>query len=165
MVRLTTLSGFLAHGTLALSSALPPVAGNSELQNRATTPNRWENLGGTFASAPSLISGAPNGLDAFAVGTDGVCWCVPSYSPPFSNPLVAYPASLTFPTIPPARHRGYNGKQWGTWEALRGTYLSRNAPVPVSWGPDRLDIIAQGQDAAVWYVSPRPRWATLTPNI
>lgn len=76
MVRLTALLGFLAHGvtlvTAAPSSIKAPDKAN--LESRATTPGRWESLGGILTSAPSVVSWGTNRLDVFALGTDSACW-------------------------------------------------------------------------------------------
>ena len=77
MVHLTTLVGFLAHGlTLAASlpSPDPSTLPKSKLQSRATTPGRWESLGGTIFSQPSVVAWGSNRLDVFAIGGDSACW-------------------------------------------------------------------------------------------
>ncbi|WP_407542905.1 hypothetical protein Q0M94_24830 (plasmid) [Deinococcus radiomollis] len=56
------------------------------------------------------------------------------------------PSGLThdnpFPLLSGSTH-------WGGWESLGGVILSD--PVPVAWGPDRLDIFALGSDHALWH--------------
>ena len=39
--------------------------------------------------------------------------------------------------------------QWQGWESLGGIITSR--PSAVSWGPDRIDVVARGTDSAVWH--------------
>ena len=55
------------------------------------------------------------------------------------------PSGLTtdnpFPLLDPA--------SWGGWESLGGILIS--PPQVVSWGPDRLDVFAQGTDHALWH--------------
>lgn len=73
MVGLTTLLG-LAQG-LTLALALPAADKlDNKLETRATQPNRWESLGGTIFSRPSVVSWAANRIDAFALGGDSAVW-------------------------------------------------------------------------------------------
>ena len=37
-----------------------------------------------------------------------------------------------------------NGSRWSNWENLGGTITS--APAAVSWGPNRIDVFARGQN-------------------
>jgi hypothetical protein len=78
MVHLTTLLGLLAHGvTLATAAPSPiPPPDKPKLESRATTPGRWESLGGILTSPPSVVSWGNNRLDVFALGTDSACWWV-----------------------------------------------------------------------------------------
>jgi C1A family cysteine protease len=41
------------------------------------------------------------------------------------------------------------GPRWQGWEGLSGTITSR--PSAVSWGPNRIDVVARGTDSAVWH--------------
>ena len=68
----------------------------------------------------------------------------------FGNLLQAHfpagtPSGLTndnpFPLLGPAA--------WGGWESLGGVVTS--PPRAVSWGPDRLDLFALGQDHGLWH--------------
>lgn len=38
---------------------------------------------------------------------------------------------------------------WKGWESLGGVITSK--PSAVSWGPDRIDVVARGTDSAVWH--------------
>ena len=72
MVCLTTLLGLLAQG-LTLATALPSPdtsSAKSKLESRATTPGRWESLGGAAASPPSAVSWGNNRYDVFYEGTN-----------------------------------------------------------------------------------------------
>jgi hypothetical protein len=62
-------------------------------------------------------------------------------SPPLPEPLLI---------IPIYRHRWWDGSQWGGWESLGGVLDS--APIPISWGPSRLDLFVTGNDSAIWFV-------------
>jgi hypothetical protein len=76
MVHLTTLLGLLAHG-LTLATALPSPdtsPAKSKLESRATTPGRWESLGGAAASPPSAVSWGRNRYDVFYEGTNSALW-------------------------------------------------------------------------------------------
>lgn len=46
-------------------------------------------------------------------------------------------------TVIPAVHG------WSGWESLGGIITSR--PSAVSWGPNRIDVVARGTDSAVWH--------------
>jgi hypothetical protein len=57
-----------------------------------------------------------------------------------------HPSGLTndnpFPLLNPSAH-------WSTWEWLGGVITS--PPDAVAWGPNRLDIFANGTDSALWH--------------
>ena len=76
MVHLTTLLGLLAHGFAFVTAAPAPDTSpdKSILEDRATTPGRWEPLGGILTSSPSVVSWGDNRLDVFALGTDFATW-------------------------------------------------------------------------------------------
>jgi len=77
MVRFPTLLALLARGlTLAVAAPAEP-----SLSERATVPGRWESLGGTLTSPPSVVSWGNNRLDVFGLGTDSACW----YDEPFRS--------------------------------------------------------------------------------
>ena len=46
-------------------------------------------------------------------------------------------------------HKWWDGANWGGWESLGGILTS--PPNAVSWGPNRLDIFANGGDYATWH--------------
>ena len=41
-------------------------------------------------------------------------------------------------------HKYWNGSQWIDWENLGGVLTL--APAAVSWGPNRIDVFARGQN-------------------
>jgi len=45
----------------------------------------------------------------------------------------------------------WNGSSWSPWQSLGGVITSD--PAAVSWGPDRIDIFARGQDNGLWHMS------------
>ena len=48
------------------------------------------------------------------------------------------------------RHRSHNGVEWSSdWQNLGGSLAS--PPVAVSWGPNRLDVFAIGNDGQLWH--------------
>ncbi len=65
------LLGLLAHGLTLVTAAPAP-----SLDGRATTPGRWESLGGVLTSIPTVVSWGNNRIDAFGIGTDQACWWV-----------------------------------------------------------------------------------------
>src|SRR5262249_40249596 len=50
-------------------------------------------------------------------------------------------------------HKWWDGSHWGPsfagWESLGGVII--DDPTAISWGPNRLDIVAEGTDDAVWH--------------
>jgi hypothetical protein len=49
-------------------------------------------------------------------------------------------------------HKWWDGSSWSGWENLgspMGNGL-RSKPTAVSWGPNRIDCFAKGQDNAMW---------------
>jgi hypothetical protein len=48
-----------------------------------------------------------------------------------------------------ARGVSLPGVQWSGWESLGGRITSR--PQAVSWGKNRIDVVARGLDSAVWH--------------
>ena len=77
----------------------------------APVPNRWEFLGGLLVVPPSVVSRDRNRLDVFALNTK---------------------SELT--------HKSWNGQSWSGWSSLDSTAQLLTTPVPVSWGPDRIDV-------------------------
>ncbi len=80
MVRLTTLILTLLIHALPPATAAPAPLLNTtsppSLNLRATSPGRWEHLGGVLVTPPTAV---PFGdkikkLDVFGLGTDQACW-------------------------------------------------------------------------------------------
>jgi hypothetical protein len=96
------------------------------------SPTDWWALGGTFRSMPAAASWGPGRRDLFGVGADGQM---------LHKAFEAQRTSFSTDRWPPA----------GYWEELGGAFTSR--PSVVCWGPDRLDVIAVGNDAGMWHKS------------
>ena len=121
----------------------------------------WQNLGGSFTSAPAAIA-LDGQVHVFGLGTDysmfhrtwnGSAWIgdwerlggffssaasVVSWGPGRMD-VFARGADFTL------RHRAWEGGAWKTdWQNLGGSLAS--PPVAVSWGPNRLDVLAIGHD-------------------
>ena len=127
---------------------------------------QWENLSGTFISAPGAIERKSGMIDIFGVGLDYAMYhkflfgakrsiwerlggtfsstaSVVSFDP---NRIDVFARGADF-TL---RHRYLVGSSWlSDWENLGGSLAS--PPVAVSWGPNRLDVFAVGTDGGLWH--------------
>ena len=86
--------------------------------------SEWESLPGSNVSItePTIVSWGVNRLDIFGINlNDGALW-----------------------------HTAWDGSQWLAWESLGGSNLL--SPVAAkSWGPNRIDILALGEDNSYYY--------------
>jgi hypothetical protein len=82
----------------------------------------WQPLGGgSFASAPSMVTWGNGRLDVFVLGAN--------------NQML---------------HQTYDDNSWNqSWEDLGGTFAS--PPAVISWGPGRLDVFALGGDNQMYH--------------
>jgi hypothetical protein len=141
MVCLGSLLGLLASG-LTLATALPSA---DKLESRATQPGRWQSLGGTIFSTPSVVSWGSNRLDVFAIGGDSAVWYV--FCGPYRGILLREVVhQVNMQTT--CRHRWWDGSNWGGWESLGG--VLHTIPAAVSWGKNRIDLFSEGSDSALW---------------
>ena len=95
------------------------------MRHRAEIAGHWtdeEDLGGTCASAPAVVTWAPDAMEVFAIFPDGTLW-----------------------------NRYWDGSSWHPWESLGGSLDPSSVPAAASWGPDRLSVIARGTDGATWH--------------
>jgi sialidase-1 len=81
-----------------------------------------EDLGGTLASAPTVVAWAENQAEVFAIFPDGQLW-----------------------------NRYWDGSSWHPWESLGGELDPASTPACSSWGADRLDVFARGRDGGTWH--------------
>ena len=145
------------------------------------TPGVFDNLGGSFLSAPAAIAWQSARVDVFGVGSDRAMWqrtlTGEQWSPAWvslggsfsseasvvswaSNQLDIFARGSDF-TL---RHRAYDGVNFLTdWENLGQSLAS--APAAVSWGPNRLDVFAIANDGSLihrwWDGSIWNDWETL----
>lgn len=86
----------------------------------------WVCIGGIFSSGPSVASWRPGRLDIFGRGKDG--------------------DTFHRTHLP---DKGWEAQEdWDPQGEPGGTF--RSAPSTVSWGPQRMDVVAVGPDNAVW---------------
>lgn len=85
----------------------------------------WQSLGGAIEGDPACVASGPNRLDLFVRGLDGGCYHKWSVNGSTWEPVV----------------RGGS-----FWESLGGQIVG--TPAAVSWGPNRLDVLAQGTNGA-----------------
>ena len=85
----------------------------------------WQSLGGAIEGDPTCVAWGPNRLDLFVRGLDGGCHHKWSVNGDTWEPVVA---------------------GGGFWESLGGHIAG--TPAAVSWGPNRLDVFAQGTHGA-----------------
>lgn len=102
----------------------------------------WDDLGGTFTSAPAAASPGPNQLDVFGLGPDYAMY-----------------------------HKAWNGTAWSPqWESLGGSFLSAPAAIMRNEGQPPLfkimDVFAVGDDHQMYHLigsidvwRPGPVWS------
>jgi hypothetical protein len=131
----------------------------------------WEQLpGGVLGGGPSAVSWGEGRIDVVARGTSGQ---ILHWSWDKSNSIWYFDESLggqvlTDPAIAsqgPGRldivaegsnfklvHLWYNGFGWSPWEELGGSSLAGGAGA-VSWGPNRVDVVARAYDDSVYHTT------------
>jgi len=126
----------------------------------------WQNLGQSFASAPTVTSWALGRLDVLLQGNDhalyhdwwdGSSWNIGEN---LGGVLASAPSAASwgagridvFVRGPDGTlwHRCWNGLSWCGWEPLGGRLSA--APAVASWGPNRLDVFGRGLDGALWHM-------------
>ncbi|MFD9038713.1 hypothetical protein, partial [Streptomyces bottropensis] len=98
----------------------------------------WESLDALVTSPPAVASWGPDRLDVFALGAIGG----------------------EFPTSRGMNHLAWQGDKWWPedgWQGVGFGELFTSPPAVVSWGPERLDIFALGEDRQMlhraWHVN------------
>lgn len=81
-----------------------------------------EDLGGTLASAPTVVAWAVDQAEVFGIFPDGGLW-----------------------------NRYWDGASWHPWESLGGELDPAHVPACSSWGAERLDVFARGRDGMTWH--------------
>jgi hypothetical protein len=136
--------------------------------------NEWHGfLGTSLSSGPAAVTWGLDRIDVIWRGTDWngywMYWNGSSWSTPtvFLGPMS--PGSPTVASWGPGRldvftcrHTApgeglywayYNGVSWTGWYDLghpAGVLLDSD-PAAVSWGPDRIDVFARGDDSHLWH--------------
>jgi hypothetical protein len=85
------------------------VADDGTLRNRTETAARWtaeEDLGDTCASAPAVVTWAPDAMEVFAIFPDGALW-----------------------------DRYWDGTSWHPWASLDGSFDPSSVPAAASRPP------------------------------
>jgi hypothetical protein len=121
----------------------------------------WEDLGGTLASAPTVVPWTLAGkrrLDVFARGSDNSLqhqWFDGAWSgwESLGGTLTSAPGVASWAAgrldvfargaNNDLQHKWFDGG-WSGWEGLGGALTS--APAVMSWGPGQLDILTRGVD-------------------
>ena len=81
-----------------------------------------ETLGGTLASAPTVVAWAEGEMEVFAVMDDGELW-----------------------------NRYWDRTYWHQWESLGGELDPSWTPASSSSGGNRLDVYGRGRDGRTWH--------------
>ncbi len=114
----------------------------------------WQNLGGTFTSAPAAIFWKGDRVDAFGLGTDHALYTKTSHAGRWPQDWTRLGGTFTSPASLvlqgpnklnvfvrgadyTLRGNQSDGATWFGWQNHGGQLGS--APATVSWGPDRID--------------------------
>ncbi len=135
------------------------------LQDKFVSWSRWESLGGSLASGPSVASWASGRLDVFARGNDGSLihkWYDGSNWlgwESLGGHLTSDPSAVSWASgrldvfaRGPAGdliHKWYGAGGWSGWESLGGVMV--DGPGVTSWAAGRLDVFVRGGDNALWH--------------
>jgi hypothetical protein len=95
------------------------------LWHAAAIDGAWtepESLGGTLASAPTVVAWAEGEMEVFAVMDDGELW-----------------------------NRYWDHTYWHQWETLGGELDPSWTPSSSSSGGNRLDVYGRGRDGRTWH--------------
>ena len=96
--------------------------------------NYWDPSGGCFFSAPAIVSWGPNRIDVFGLGSD----------------LRMF-------------HRAWENGVWvnAGWEFIGAPpgEVFDSPPAAISWGVNRLDIVALGSDHLMYHKAWNPGWS------
>ena len=135
------------------------------IQGKFVSWSRWESLGGSLASGPSVASWASGRLDVFARGNDGALihkWYDGSNWlgwESLGGHLTSDPSAVSWASgrldvfaRGPAGdliHKWYGASGWSGWESLGGVMV--DGPGVTSWAAGRLDVFVRGGDNALWH--------------
>jgi hypothetical protein len=126
----------------------------------------WENLGGNFASAPTVCARGLNHLDIFVrgfdnqlyhKGWDGSRWsgwenlggnltCDPAVVSWGVNRMDCFARGTTNNLL----RKYWNGSQWSGWENFGGNISS--SPTACSWSYNRIDVFVRGIDQHLYHI-------------
>jgi hypothetical protein len=137
----------------------------------------WEDRGGDFSSRPAAVSWAANRLDVVATGTNnnvyhkwysngtwGASWT--SLGRPPGTASVSAPTIASWGTnrldifVRTGTHlyqRSWTSSGWSASWVDRGCCI-KGDPAAVSWGPDRIDVVATGTNDEVWHLPYDSGW-------
>ena len=141
------------------------VPADSEIETDSGEWSLWQNLDGTFISAPAAAAWGDSQIDLFAISTDsqlyhkrwsgatwtawesleGTCIYAPAAVARGANMVDVFAIGLDKGVY----RKWWDGATWQGWEPVGGTCIHGLAAT--SWAPDRIDLFTVGTNSCVYH--------------